>query len=58
MAKVSTYLNFARETEAAFNFYKSAFGTEFVGKINRMGEVPPPAGRRIVRLSPPPLVRK
>ena len=40
------------------NFYKSAFGTEFVGKINRMGEVPPPAGRRIVRLSPPPLVRK
>lgn len=44
MAKVSTYLNFARETEAAFNFYKSVFGTEFVGKINRMGEVPPPAG--------------
>ena len=45
MAKVSTYLNFARETEAAFNFYKSVFGTEFVGKINRMGEVPAQPGQ-------------
>lgn len=41
MAKVSTYLNFPRQTEEAFNFYKSVFGGEFVGgKINRMGEVP------------------
>ena len=40
MARVSTYLNFPRSTEEAFNFYKSVFGGEFVGGINRMGEVP------------------
>ena len=40
MAKVSTYLNFPRTTEEAFNFYKSVFGGEFVGGINRMGQVP------------------
>ncbi len=44
MAQVSTYLNFERETEAAFNFYKSVFGTEFVGDITRMGDVPPQEG--------------
>lgn len=45
MAKVSTYLNFARNTEAAFNFYKSIFGGEFTNKIHRMGEVPPQPGQ-------------
>ena len=46
MATVSTYLNFARETEAAFNFYKEVFGTEFDGDgISRMGEVPPQPGQ-------------
>ena len=40
MAKTSTYLNFARQTEEAFNFYKSVFGTEFSDRIHRMGEVP------------------
>jgi PhnB protein len=45
MARVSTYLNFPRSTEEAFNFYKSVFGTEFEGKINRMGEVPPQEGQ-------------
>jgi PhnB protein len=44
MARVSTYLNFPGTTEAAFNFYKNAFGTEFVGEINRMGEVPQQEG--------------
>lgn len=44
MAKVSTYLNFDRKTEEAFNFYKSVFGGEFVGGISRMGEVPPQEG--------------
>lgn len=39
MARVSTYLNFPRNTEEAFNFYKSVFGGDFVGGINRMGEV-------------------
>lgn len=44
MASVSTYLNFSRNTEEAFNFYKSVFGTEFQGQIMRMGDVPPQEG--------------
>ena len=45
MAKVSTYLNFPRNTEEAFNFYKSVFGGEFVGGIHRFSEVPPQEGQ-------------
>ncbi len=45
MSRVSTYLNFSRNTEEAFNFYKSVFGGEFVGGINRMGEVPAQEGQ-------------
>lgn len=45
MATVSTYLNFPGNTEEAFNFYKSVFGTEFVGEIGRMGDVPPQPGQ-------------
>ena len=41
MAKVSTYLNFPRNTEEAFNFYKTVFGGEFTGEINRFSSVPP-----------------
>ena len=37
MARVSIYLNFPRNTEEAFNFYKSVFGGEFNGGITRMG---------------------
>jgi PhnB protein len=40
MAKTSTYLNFNGTTEAAFNFYKSVFGTEFIGGIMRHRDVP------------------
>lgn len=40
MARVSTYLNFARETEQAFEFYKSVFKTEYEGQLTRMGEAP------------------
>jgi PhnB protein len=40
MARTSTYLNFERSTEAAFTFYKSVFGTEFVNGITRFGDVP------------------
>ncbi len=40
VANVSTYLNFNRNTEEAFNFYKSVFGGEFVGEIMRMGAAP------------------
>ena len=45
MATTNTYLNFPRNTEEAFNFYKSIFGGDFVdGKINRFSEVPPQTG--------------
>lgn len=44
MAHVSTYLNFSRQTEEAFTFYKSVFGTEFIGEISRMGSVPSQPG--------------
>lgn len=45
MARVSTYLNFSRNTEEAFNFYKGIFGGEFGGKgIARFGEMPPMDG--------------
>ncbi len=45
MSRTSTYLNFPRNTEEAFNFYKSVFGGEFVGGINRMGDVPTQEGQ-------------
>lgn len=41
MAKVSTYLNFQRNTEEVFNFYKSVFGGEFTGDIQRFKDIPP-----------------
>ncbi|MGZ3751564.1 MAG: hypothetical protein ACXVAU_09840, partial [Mucilaginibacter sp.] len=41
MSRVSTYLNFRQDTEKAFNFYKSVFGTEFHGGgISRFGSAP------------------
>ncbi len=42
MATVSTYIHFAGNTEEAFQFYRSAFGTEFVGPITRFKDLPPP----------------
>jgi len=45
MATVSTYLNFARSTEEAFNFYRSVFGTEFQGQVMRFGDMPPTPGQ-------------
>ncbi|HBB93164.1 MAG: glyoxalase [Bacteroidetes bacterium GWF2_49_14] len=45
MSRVSTYLNFPRNTEEAFNFYKSVFGGEFGGHgIMRLGDTPPAEG--------------
>ena len=40
MAKVNTYLNFPRNTEEAFRFYKTVFGTEFIGEISRFRDIP------------------
>ena len=45
MARVSTYLNFARSTEEAFNFYRSVFGTDFGGPIMRFGDIPAQPGQ-------------
>jgi len=44
MARVNTYLNFPRNTEEAFNFYKSVFGGEFSGGIARFKDIPPSDG--------------
>ncbi len=42
MARTSTYLNFSRNTEEAFNFYKTVFGTEFRDTgIRRFKDIPP-----------------
>ncbi|MBC7829657.1 MAG: VOC family protein [Chitinophagaceae bacterium] len=42
MARTNTYLNFARNTEEAFNFYKSIFGGDFTGNgISRFSDIPP-----------------
>lgn len=40
MATNSVYLNYTGNAEEAFNFYKSVFGTEFIGGIMRHGDVP------------------
>ncbi|PKL36381.1 VOC family protein [Candidatus Peregrinibacteria bacterium HGW-Peregrinibacteria-1] len=45
MGQVGTYLNFAGNTEEAFNFYRSVFGGEFEGGISRMGDVPEVEGQ-------------
>jgi PhnB protein len=45
MARTSTYLNFPRNIEEAFLFYKSVFGTEFVGEISRFDSVPAMPGQ-------------
>jgi len=39
MATVNAYLNFQGNTEEAFNFYKSVFGTEFV-TVMRFKDMP------------------
>jgi len=41
MAHVSTYLNFPRSTEQAFQFYKSVFRSDFTGPILRFKDIPP-----------------
>jgi PhnB protein len=40
MARVSTYLNFMGNTEQAFEFYRSVFGTAYLSPIQRMRDVP------------------
>jgi len=45
MARVNTYLNFPRSTEAAFRFYQTVFGGEFLGPIMRFRDAPPCEGQ-------------
>lgn len=45
MARVTTYLNFAGNTEEAFLFYRSVFKTEFVSPILRFSVAPPAPGQ-------------
>lgn len=44
MARTSTYLHFSGDAEAAFTFYRAAFGAEFESPIERMGDVPAQPG--------------
>lgn len=44
MNRVSTYLNFMGDTEEAFTFYASVFGTAIAAPVHRMGDMPPPPG--------------
>jgi PhnB protein len=45
MSRVSTYLNFPRNTEEVFEFYKSIFGGEYSGGgIARLGDIPKQEG--------------
>jgi PhnB protein len=41
MARVSTYLNFSRNTEEAFAFYKTVFRSEYTCPIARFKDCPP-----------------
>jgi len=45
MSRVSTYLNFNRTTEQAFEFYRSVFGGDFSTPIQRMGDAPSAPGQ-------------
>lgn len=40
MATVGTYLNFQRNTEEAFNYYRQVFGGEFQNGISRFSDIP------------------
>ena len=47
MARVNTYLSFPGNTEAAFNFYKKVFGTDFIS-VTRMKDMPRPEGAPVL----------
>lgn len=40
MVTINPYLNFPGNTEEAFNFYKSVFGGDFIGGVNRFVNTP------------------
>ena len=48
MARVSTYLNFAGNTEQAFQFYRTVFGGNFNGPVHRFADVPAAPGQPLM----------
>lgn len=44
MGSTSIYLNFPKETETAFNYYKTVFNTNFVNPPMRFCDIPPMEG--------------
>ena len=49
MARTSTYLNFSRNTEQVFQFYKCVFGGDFTGGgIARFGDIPATPGAPVL----------
>ena len=48
MSRVSTYLNFMGDTEEAFGYYGSVFGTEPIGEVVRMGDMPAGPGEPVL----------
>lgn len=53
MATTAIYLNFAGNTEEVFEFYKSVFGTDYIGEPTRVRDmnmpgVPDDAGNYIL----------
>src|SRR4249920_3564853 len=58
MATLNPYLNFAGNTEEAFNFYKSVFGGEFAtlqrfGKTPEAGNIPAAVENMIMHVTLP-----
>ena len=58
MATVNPYLNFSGNTEEAFNFYKSVFGTEFSALVRfkdspGSDKMPPDVQNKIMHISLP-----
>jgi PhnB protein len=45
MSRVSTYLNYMGQTEEAFRYYASVFGTEFPTQVTRMSDMPTGPGQ-------------
>lgn len=48
MAAVNTFINFPGNCEQAFEFYKTVFGTEYVGEPLRLGDGAPDGAKNML----------
>ncbi len=48
MAAVNTFMNFPGTCEEAFAFYKTVFGTDYVGEIMRLGDSAPEGAQNMI----------